>query len=140
MSHDDGHAEGQDAMSDEKFDHWLQSAARDYNRPADPLPAAPLAAMWEAIEGALETARPASAPAAAPAATVVPIARGRAMPRYWQAAAAVAILGIGAAAVAIASGAGFLNEGDLVKVAPAPTPAATAAPPASAPAVPAAKS
>ncbi len=95
MSHDDGHAEGQDAMSDEKFDHWLQSAARDYNRPADPLPAAPRAAMWEAIEGALETASPASAPAAAPAATVVPIARGRAMPRYWQAAAAVAILAAG---------------------------------------------
>ena len=48
--------------------------------------------------------------------------------------------GIGADAVVIASGAGFLNEGDLVKVAPAPTPAATAAPPASAPAVPAVKS
>jgi RND family efflux transporter MFP subunit len=50
--------------------------------------------------------------------------------------------GIGADAVVIATGAGFLNEGDLVKVAPAPAPAATAAtaaPPALAPAAPAAK-
>jgi HlyD family secretion protein len=47
--------------------------------------------------------------------------------------------GIGADAVLIATGAGFLNEGDLVKVAPAPAPAATAAPPALAPAAPAAK-
>ena len=37
--------------------------------------------------------------------------------------------GIGADAVVIATGAGFLNEGDLVKVAPAPAPAAPAARP-----------
>ena len=24
-----------DEMNDEKFDHWLHSAARDYNRPGD---------------------------------------------------------------------------------------------------------
>ena len=93
--HDEGHAEGQDAMSDEKFDQWLQSAAREYNRPADPLPAAPRAAMWAAIEGALDAAAPAAPPAATSPATVVPIGRSRAIPRYWQAAAAVVILAAG---------------------------------------------
>ncbi|MCC6928967.1 MAG: hypothetical protein IT359_08275 [Gemmatimonadaceae bacterium] len=98
-SEDDGHAEGPDAMSDEKFDHWLQSAVGEYNRPPDALPAAPRAAMWGAIEGALHAARaaaPATSHATAPAgATVVPIARRRVMMRYWQGAAAVAILAAG---------------------------------------------
>lgn len=93
MSHDDsGHDSGNDGgnehndeMPDVKFDTWLQSAARDYNRPGD----APRDAMWAAIESAVPPV------SAAPSATVVPIARGGAARRYWQAAAAVAILAAG---------------------------------------------
>lgn len=82
-----GH-EPSDEMSDVKFDSWLQSAARDYNRPGD----VPRDAMWAAIESAVPSVPSVSSAASAP---VVPLARGGATRRYWQAAAAVAILAAG---------------------------------------------
>lgn len=89
MSNDESGNEPNDEMSDVKFDSWLQSAARDYNRPGD----APRDAMWAAIERAVPPVS--AAPSHAPSATVMPIARGGATRRYWQAAAAVAILAAG---------------------------------------------
>ena len=86
MSNDDSGNEPNDEMPDVKFDSWLQSAARDYNRPGD----APRDAMWAAIEGAVQ-----QPVASARSATVVPLHRGGATRRYWQAAAAVAILAAG---------------------------------------------
>lgn len=86
--------EPNDEMSDVKFDSWLQSAARDYNRPGD----VPRDAMWAAIESAVPSAPSApSAPSVSSAASapVIPLARGGATRRYWQAAAAVAILAAG---------------------------------------------
>jgi len=80
-------------MNDEKFDQWLQSVARDYNRPGDALAPADREAMWGAIEGALD-----AAPVASPETSsrdIVPLARRRVLPRGWQAAAAVAILAAG---------------------------------------------
>lgn len=74
-----------DEMSDVKFDSWLQSAARDYNRPGDP----PRDSMWAAIESAVPPV------SSAPSTTVIPLTRAGAPRRYWQAAAAVAILAAG---------------------------------------------
>lgn len=74
-----------DEMNDEKFDHWLHSAARDYNRPGD----VPREAMWSAIKAATPIVDVPSASAG-----VSPV-RGRGAARYWQAAAAVVILAAG---------------------------------------------
>ena len=71
-----------DEMNDEKFDHWLHSAARDYSRPGD----VPREAMWSVIKAATPIVDVPSASAG-----VSPV-RGRGAARYWQAAAAVVIL------------------------------------------------
>lgn len=72
---------------DEKFDHWLQSTARDYNRPDGEVPRE---ALWAAIEGGIATRletnlddRPSRA--------------ARFTPHLWQAAAALLLVagGIG---------------------------------------------
>lgn len=73
---------------DEKFDNWLQSAARDYNRPAgEP----PRDAMWAAIEAA--TPQPHGAGDVRP----LPVRGVRFTAHLWQAAAALLLLagGIG---------------------------------------------
>lgn len=73
---------------DEKFDNWLQSAARDYNRPAgEP----PRDAMWAAIEAA--TPQPQGTGDVRP----LPVRGMRVTAHLWQAAAALLLLvgGIG---------------------------------------------
>lgn len=73
---------------DEKFDNWLQSAARDYNRPTgEP----PRDAMWAAIEAA--TPRPQGTGDVRP----LPVRGMRFTAHLWQAAAALLLLagGIG---------------------------------------------
>ncbi len=68
-------------MNDERFGVWLQSAARDYNRPGD---AIPREAMWTAIERAAPVV---DIPSRAP----------RRLTPWWQAAAALLLVagGIG---------------------------------------------
>jgi len=74
-----------DDTTDEKFDRWLQEAARDYNRPPAEVPRAE---MWNAIAAA----RAASGGPIAPVASQP----SRWSPRLWQmAAAAVLFLGTG---------------------------------------------
>jgi hypothetical protein len=86
---------------DDKFDPWVQGAARDYNRPSGP---APRDAMWAAIEGALESAPSSAAHVrAGDGATdriesLLQVGRRRRLaPVWWQAAAAILLLagGIG---------------------------------------------
>jgi len=67
---------------DEKFDQWLQGAARDYNRPAGETPRE---AMWEVVNQRL------SAEKVAP---VTPNPRRRTA-IWWQAAAAVVLVATG---------------------------------------------
>lgn len=79
-------AAGDDALAssdmiDSRFDAWLHSAARDYNRPGEVVPRD---AMWSAIERSLP-------------ATVVPMRPARRANVWWQAAAAVALLAGGIA-------------------------------------------
>ncbi|GMV08635.1 MAG: hypothetical protein AMXMBFR55_03690 [Gemmatimonadota bacterium] len=99
-----------DGMTDdEKFDHWLQSAARDYNRPAGD---APREAMWAAIEavaahpqhgahgGVVRDGHGASraiGDGAGRGVGALPARRLRFTPHLWQAAAALLLLagGIG---------------------------------------------
>lgn len=72
---------------DEKFDHWLQSAARDYNRPDGDVPRE---AMWAAIEGGIAAPRKARSWDRASR-------TARFTPYLWRAAAALLLLagGIG---------------------------------------------
>lgn len=79
-------AAGDDALAssdmiDTRFDAWLHSAARDYNRPGEVVPRD---AMWSAIERSLP-------------ATVVPMRPARRANVWWQAAAAVVLLAGGIA-------------------------------------------
>lgn len=69
---------------DDKFDEWVREVARDYHRPADPVPREE---MWQAIVSARAAARPATPPA-----------RRRswlATPAWRMAAAAVLLVGAG---------------------------------------------
>lgn len=73
---------------DEKFNQWLESAARDYNRPPDDTPRD---AMWAAIDAA--TAQPSGTGSIRP----LSVRRSRFTVHLWQAAAALLLLagGIG---------------------------------------------
>ncbi len=90
---------------DDKFDAWVQGAARDYNRPTGP---AARDDMWVAIEGALDAAqqdaahdRPAASPVSPDVAPIVaspsprPSQRRRLAPVWWQAAAAALLVAAG---------------------------------------------
>lgn len=68
-------------MNDTRFDAWLHTAARDYNRPGDTVPRD---AMWNAIERSLP-------------ATVVPLRPTRRTNVWWQAAAAILLVAGGIA-------------------------------------------
>lgn len=87
---DDALASG--AMNDTRFDAWLHSAARGYNRPGDSVPRD---AMWSAIERSLP-------------ATVVPMRPSRRANIWWQAAAALILLAGG-----IAIGRQWSGSGDV---------------------------
>ena len=81
---------------DEKFEQWLPTAARDYNRPPDAIAPAHRDSMWGAIEASLDATPAAPAVPAAPApVSVTPLTPRRPVLRAWQAAAAVAILAAG---------------------------------------------
>jgi hypothetical protein len=71
---------------DEKFDNWLASVAKDYNRPPDRVPRAE---MWDEIEHVLETA-----PAPSNVHTL-PLRRVPSAPIYAIAATLLLAVGIG---------------------------------------------
>ncbi len=80
----DGAPDDSDAprdMSDERFDAWLRSSVRDYNRPGEQVPRD---LMWSEIERGLP-------------AVVIPIRRPRRTAVWWQAAAALLLVAGGIA-------------------------------------------
>ncbi len=76
---DDAHVGGD--VTDARFDAWLQSAARDYNRPGETVPRDD---MWGAIERALPP-------------VAIPLRPVRRTAIWWQAAAALLLLAGGIA-------------------------------------------
>jgi len=85
---------------DEKFDTWLQSAAKEYNRPPERVPSAE---MWDVIERGLS-----SAPVAGNIRTLH-VRRGPSAPMYAIAAALLLAVGIGS---------GYWLRGRSAQVAP----------------------
>ena len=78
---------------EEKFDRWLQDAAKEYNQPPAEVPRDE---MWEAIRAGLAEGTGDSARDSA--VTPMPVRHRSFIPRHWQLAAATVLVAVGVAA------------------------------------------